>query len=145
MPAGMSPGLARFFDGAFGRYAARSAVSTGTDFVIAGSLHRAGMSAAVATFLGCAAGGVVSFSLSRQWTFQAGAGRALPQVARFLFVWATSALLNSTGVPALLGWLGSFSLAWGIVRAAVYLGWNYPLSRWFVFTNPKAGDQLTSP
>lgn len=141
----MRSGLARFFDGAFGRYAATSALATGTDFLIAGSLHGAGLSAATATFAGCAAGGVVSFSLGRQWTFQAGGGRALPQVARFLFVWATSALLNSAGVPLVLGWLGSFSLAWGIVRAAVYLGWNYPLSRWFVFANGKAGAQLSAP
>lgn len=141
----MRPALARFFDGAFGRYAATSALATGTDFVIAGSLHRAGLSAALATFIGCAAGGLVSFSLSRQWTFQAGAGRALPQVARFLFVWATSALLNATGVPVLLTWLGSFSAAWGLVRAAVYLGWNYPLSRWFVFAAGKADARVSAP
>lgn len=140
----MRPALARFFDGAFGRYAATSALATGTDFAIAGSLHGAGVSAAWATFLGCAAGGVVSFSLSRQWTFQAGAGRALPQAARFLFVWATSALLNSTGVPALLGWVGSFPVAWGLVRAGVYLGWNYPLSRWFVFAGGKPAASLSA-
>jgi putative flippase GtrA len=141
----MRRALARFFDGAFGRYAATSALATGTDFAIAGSLHSAGMSAAAATFWGCAAGGVVSFSLSRRWTFQAGAGRALPQVGRFLFVWATSALLNSTGVPVLLGFLGSFSVAWGFVRAAVYLGWNYPLSRWFVFAPEQLPEGETGP
>lgn len=140
----MVPALARFFDGAFGRYAATSALATGTDFVIAGSLHRAEASAAFATFLGCAAGGVVSFSLSRQWSFQAGSRRALPQVARFLFVWATSALLNSGGVPLLLGWLGSFSAAWVVVRAVVYLGWNYPLSRWFVFASEKREATLSA-
>lgn len=141
----MRPGLARFFDGAFGRYAATSALATGTDFVIAGSLHHAGLSAALATFIGCAGGGVVSFALSRQWTFHAGGARALPQMARFLFVWATSALLNSTGVPALLSWLGSFPVAWGLVRAGVYLGWNYPLSRWFVFASAKGAPELSAP
>lgn len=134
-----------FFDGAFGRYAATSALATGTDFVLAGSLHRAEASAALSTFLGCAAGGFVSFSLSRQWSFQAGAGRAWPQVMRFLVVWATSALLNSTGVPWVLSWVGSFPLAWGVVRAAVYLGWNYPLSRWFVFAADRPAAELSAP
>ena len=91
----------RFFDAAFGRYAATSALATATDFALAGSLHSAGSSAALATFLGCVAGGGVAFWLSRSWTFQAGGARAWPQVLRFLFVWATSALLNSTGVPGI--------------------------------------------
>jgi putative flippase GtrA len=144
MAEGMRLSVARFFDGAFGRYAATSALATGADFVVARSLHTAGLSAALATFLGCAGGGVVSFSLSRRWTFQAGGSAALPQVARFLFVWATSALLNSTGVPILLSWLGSFSVAWAFVRAAVYLGWNYPLSRWFVFARETPAPELSA-
>lgn len=138
-------GLLRFFDAAFGRYAATSALATGTDFALASSLHALGASAAVATFFGCVAGGAVAFALSRRWTFQAGAARALPQLLRFFFVWATSALLNSGGVPALLPWVGSFSLAWAAVRAAVYLGWNYPLSRWFVFSTEKPRAELSAP
>jgi putative flippase GtrA len=130
-----------FFDRAFGRYAATSALATLTDFALAGSLHAAGSSAAAATFFGCVAGGAVTFRLSRAWTFEAAAGSAVSQLWRFLFVWATSALLNSSGVPLLLGWLGSFSLAWVLVRAAVYLGWNYPLARWFVFGAAKASRE----
>jgi len=133
-----------FFDRAFGRYAATSALATATDFALAASLHAVGSSAASATFFGCVAGGVVSFRLSRGWTFEAGAGNALSQLWRFLFVWATSALLNSAGVPLLLRWVSSFSLAWALVRAAVYLGWNYPLARWFVFGSPKAAGQLSA-
>ncbi len=127
--------LARsFFDAAFRRYAATSALATATDFLLASALHRASASAAVATFLGCVAGGAVAFRLSRIWTFKARGARALPQLLRFLFVWATSALLNATGVEALLSMTGSFTLSWAVVRAAVYLGWNYPLARWFVFS-----------
>jgi len=135
----------RFFDSAFGRYAATSALATSTDFALAGSLHSAGSTPATATFLGCVAGGGVAFWLSRSWTFQAGAARAWPQVLRFLFVWATSALLNSTGVSALVGWFGSFAVAWTLVRASVYLGWNYPLSRWFVFAADKPDAELSAP
>ena len=127
----------RFFDAAFGRYALTSAAATSTDFVLFSALHALGVSAGPATFFGCVAGGMVAFSLGRGWTFQAGAGRALPQMLRFLFAWATSALLSSVGVPALLSLVGSPALAWALVRAAVYLGWNYPLSRWFVFAAEK--------
>ena len=134
----------RFFDAAFGRYAATSMLATGTDFALASSLHALGASAASATFFGCVAGGIVAFALSRRWTFHAGSAPALPQLLRFLFVWATSALLNSTGVPALLKWCGSFAVAWVFVRAAVYLGWNYPLSRWFVFSAEKPPAEVSA-
>jgi putative flippase GtrA len=134
-----------FFDAVFGRYTVTSATATATDFVIFSALHWLGASAGQATFFGCVAGGMVAFSLSRRWTFQAGSGRALPQILRFLFAWATSALLNTLGVPALLSFLGSPALAWAVVRAAVYLGWNYPLSRWFVFAAEKPGAALSVP
>jgi putative flippase GtrA len=132
----------RFFDAAFGRYAATSALATASDFIIASALHRLGTAAGIATFFGCVAGGLVAFSLSRRWTFRASGRRALPQVLRFLFVWATSAFLNSAGVEALLGLTGSFSVAWLLVRGAVYLGWNYPLARWFVFGQAKPAAEL---
>ena len=136
--------LVRFFDAAFGRYAVTSAAATGTDFALFSGLSALGVSAGPATFFGCVAGGIVAFSLSRRWTFQAGAGRALPQMLRFLFAWATSALLNSVGVPVLLSFVGSPALAWAFVRAAVYLGWNYPLSRWFVFAVEKPSRVLSA-
>jgi putative flippase GtrA len=136
--------LPGFFDRAFGRYAATSALATATDFALAGSLHAAGSNAGVATFFGCVAGGAVAFRLSRGWTFAASGGSALSQLWRFLFVWATSALLNSAGVPLLLGWLGSFAVAWALVRAVVYLGWNYPLARWFVFSAEKPARALSA-
>lgn len=134
-----------FFGATFRRYAATSALATATDFMVAGSLHGMGASAGVATLFGCVAGGVVAFSLSRRWTFQAGSARAVPQLLRFLFVWATSALLNSTCVPAIMPFIGSFAMAWAVVRAAVYLGWNYPLSRWFVFASEKPSAELSAP
>ena len=59
---------------------AYGASATATDFVVFSGLHWLGASAGQATFFGCVAGGVVAFSLSRRWTFQAGSGRALPQI-----------------------------------------------------------------
>ena len=97
------------------------------------------------SFLGCVAGGAVAFALSRGWTFQAGSSRAMPQLLRFLFVWLASALLNSAGVPALLGWVSSFQVAWALVRGAVYLGWNYPMTRWFVFSRERRSEPVIAP
>lgn len=138
------PALVRYFDRSFGRYALTSAAATGSDFVAAFTLHALGLSPAWATFVGCVVGGSVAFTLNREWTFRAGTARALPQFLRFMFVWGTSALLNSCGVPALLPWLGSFPLTWGVVRAGVYLGWNYPLSRWFVFAGEGTRRELSA-
>jgi putative flippase GtrA len=145
--------LLRFFDAAFGRYAMTSAAATATDFALFSLLSALGLGAGSATFFGCVAGGSVAFSLSRRWTFQPGAGHgprgplapALPQMLRFLFGWATSALLNSAGVLVLVSVLGSPAVAWAVVRAAVYLGWNYPLSRWFVFATEKDAAALSAP
>jgi putative flippase GtrA len=135
---------AQFFDAAFVRYGLTSALATATDFALASSLHGLGAVPAAATFFGCVAGGAVAFLVSRFWTFRAEAAPAAPQLARFLFVWATSAFLNSAGVPALLGWLSSFPVAWALVRGAVYLCWNYPLSRWLVFAAEKPRE-LSAP
>jgi putative flippase GtrA len=139
------PALLRYFDRAFGRYALTSALATGSDFALAASLHALGVSPGLATFLGCVLGGSVAFTVGRGWTFRAGSGAALPQLSRFLFVWATSALLNASGVPALLGLVGSFPLVWALVRGGVYLAWNYPLSRWFVFARAKPSAELSTP
>jgi putative flippase GtrA len=137
--------LLRFFDRAFGRYTLTSALATGSDFALATSLHALGVSAGVATFLGCVLGGSVAFAVGRGWTFQAGSAPALPQLSRFLFVWAMSALLNASGVPALLSVIDSFPLVWAVVRGGVYLAWNYPLSRWFVFARRRPAAELSAP
>jgi len=128
--SGMWARLLRFFDAAFGRYAVTSAAATGTDFALFSAFPRW---ASVPVRRRFSAVSRAASSPSRS----AGAGRSRPapprssQMLRFLFAWATSALLNSVGVPALLSFVGSPALAWAFVRAAVYLGWNYPLSRWF--------------
>jgi putative flippase GtrA len=137
--------LRRFFDASFRRYAATSALATLTDFAFASVLHRLGSPAGSATFVGCVAGGGVAFALSRSWSFQAGSARALPQLLRFLWVWLMSAVLNSVGVPALLGIVASFQVAWIAVRGAVYLGWNYPMTRWFVFGRGRNAARLSAP
>ena len=118
--------------GAFVRSALVSVLATATDFVVAALLSYAALPAGYATFVGCAAGGLVAFLVNRGWAFRS-QGRRSTELMRFLFVWATSALLNSGGVHWLTEVGLPFVVAWAIVRGVVYSAWNYPLLRWFVF------------
>lgn len=87
----------------------------------------------LATGLGCAVGGLINFVINRVWTFGSTAP-ALGQAGRYVFVSASSAGLNSGGVAILLMLPGlDYRLAWAIVRASVFLAWNYPLQRDYVF------------
>ncbi len=139
------PARPRFFDDAFARYALSSGLATGTDFALASSLHRLGASPAIATFFGCVVGGAVAFSLSRSWTFKVGAARALPQLLRFLFVWATSALLNSAGVTALLSFISSFPLGLAQRPHSGLLGLELPASALAGLCARKAGRRAQRP
>jgi putative flippase GtrA len=121
----------------FVRGALTSSIATGSDFIAASLLHAVRVPAAAATILGCMVGGVVAFSLNRNWAFHARSGRKRTQLWRFFFVWGTSALLNAAGVTAFLLPGGHFIRAWLVTRGVVYLAWNYPLLRWFVFRPPK--------
>jgi putative flippase GtrA len=82
----------------FVRGALTSSLATASDFVAAHLLHTVHVPAAAATVLGCMVGGCVAFSLNRNWAFHARNERKRTQLVRFLFVWATSALLNAAGV-----------------------------------------------
>lgn len=121
----------------FVRGALTSSLATASDFAAASVLHALRVPAALATVLGCMVGGVVAFSLNRNWAFHARDGRKRTQLWRFGFVWATSALLNAAGVTAFLLPGGQFTRAWLVTRGVVYLAWNYPLLRYFVFRPKK--------
>ncbi len=116
------------------RNAIAGAVATGSDFVVVASLVGFVMlPPALATFLGCAVGGIVNFSMNRVWAFGSDAPKAA-QAGRYLFVTTSSALLNS-GLVGVLLLLPSmpYQLAWVLVRVAVYVTWNFPLHRDYVF------------
>ncbi len=115
-----------------------SVLATASDFALVWVLVRKlGVSAPLATTLGCVVGGLVAFTLSRSWVFDAQEGARLRQATRFVFVSGTSALLNGGGV-ALLLLLPSvdFRVAWAITRFVVFATWNYPLLRDYVFAPP---------
>ncbi|EYF05596.1 GtrA family protein [Chondromyces apiculatus] len=112
-----------------------SVLATALDFTVVRVLvHTWGLSAPLATALGCVAGGVLAFTLSRTWVFEARSGSRAHQALRFVFVSGTSAALNAGGVALLLLFpaMGD-KLAWAVTRLVVFLTWNYPLLRDHVF------------
>jgi phosphatidylglycerophosphate synthase len=144
----LDPRAARSWRNATGRgsivrnlFAASSA--TGIDFLVVVLLVQVFTGdPRIATGAGCIVGGLVNFTINRVWTFGSHAP-AVAQAWRYTFVSTSSALLNSGGVAVLLFLPGvDYRLAWVIVRAAVFLTWNYPLHRDYVFT--ETDDDLDS-
>jgi len=128
------------------RAAVANGVATAVDFSIAAALvylfeHHPSLS----TALGCVAGAVTSFVLSRVWAFSAGGGAWAPQVARYIAVSAASAGLNAGGV-ALLATLGLPVVgAWCIARGVLFATWSYPLQRDFVFMKDTDHPEPSEP
>lgn len=111
-----------------------AAVATGVDFaVVVALVQGTGMTASTATLLGSVVGGITNFSMNRVVTFRSG-GALAPQASRYAVVSGSSALLNAGGV-ALLAFHPAldYRLAWWLVRGVVWLGWNYPMQRSWVF------------
>ncbi len=126
------------------RSALAGAVATAGDFgAVLALVEVVGLHPAVATLVGCALGGAINFSVNRCWTFQL-RGPALGTALRYGLVWATSAGLNSGLVFALILPALPYAAVWWPVRALVYLLWNFPLHRDYVFVG-SAGAEETAP
>lgn len=127
------PASGAFARGSIFRNLTSSSVATVADFALVAGLVAGGLGAPFATLLGCVLGGVIHFTLGRTWAFR-GDLRTSEQAYRYLIVSGSSALLNS-GLVAVLLLLPSmpYQIAWLLVRGAVFLTWNHPLSRDYVF------------
>ena len=123
---------------------AANAAATAFDLLVATSVLRVAVShPSTATAVGCVAGAVVSFTLSRVWAFDA-PGAVVPQLGRYSFVSISGAGLNA-GSVALLSMLDApFLVAWAVTRVAVFATWSYPAQRDFVFA-ATAEQALTFP
>ena len=131
--------------GSLVRFGISSAIATLADFVAVVALVDQGLPATAATFLGCGIGACVNFTINRFWAFDHNNEAFIGQMWRYGFASGTGALLNAGGVAVLL-LLPSldYRIAWTITRAAVWLFWNYPLNRNYVFAKapgvPSAAD-----
>jgi putative flippase GtrA len=116
------------------RSALSSGVATASDFALVSLLAGAlGLYAPIATFIGCVTGGFINFTINRSWAFRSSLSRGRSMM-RYVFVTASSAFLNSGLVAVLLLFPRmSYQLAWVVVRVLVFVTWNYPLHRNYVF------------
>lgn len=109
-------------------------LATLVDFALVVFLvSNAGMSAAPATAIGCILGGAANFSLNRWWTF-ASRDRPAPQALRYVIVSTVSAMLNGGGVALVVALpLPDYRIGWLLVRGLVFVCWNFPLQRGYVY------------
>jgi len=117
------------------RSAVTSLITTALDLgTLTGLVELAGVHYVVATFTGTVVGCASNFAINRAWAFAATHGQVHHQLARFLPVQAGSSALQTGGVWLLTGVGGlPYLVSKIVVAVAVYLGWNYPLNRNFVF------------
>ncbi len=124
--------------GGVARNAIAGGVATSVDFVVFSLLVQAGeVGASSATLFGCICGGLVNFGINRSWAFRS-RGSSLQMAYRYLIVSGISAVLNA-GLVGLLALMpaANVSLSWLIARVTVFLGFNYPLHRYYVFSHEK--------
>src|SRR5690606_12363278 len=130
------PRLVLIGKGGAARNATAALLATTADFTVFSALVTLGAaSPPAATFVGAACGGVINFTLNKCWTFTS-SGSSATMFRRYSRVSTTSALLNPRLVAALL-WIPAqhVTIAWLIARALIFLGWNYPLQRDYVFAH----------
>ena len=129
-----------------GRTAIAAAAATALDFLVFLTLvSSVGISASASTAIACVVGGVANYAINRLWTFGSQNAR-LHEASRYALVSSSSALLNSGGVAVMLLVPGlDYRVAWALVRVAVFVGWNYPLQRDFVFNaTPVDGSKFSA-
>lgn len=133
-PEDKHPEAFSFGPGGLGRNVIAAVVATAVDFTAVNILVSGlSMSPGLATGLGCVVGGIVNFTINRFWVFQSG-GAPLSEGSRYTLVSASSALLNAGGVAVAMFIPDlNYRIAWILVRGVVFLGWNFPLQRDYVF------------
>jgi putative flippase GtrA len=88
----------------------------------------------LATWLGTILGSLSNFTINRLWAFDARDRPGTGQFLRFILVQAGASLWHTLGVWGFTRFLGiPYQGSKIIISAMVYLGWNYPINRWFVF------------
>jgi putative flippase GtrA len=128
----VSPGHRR---GTFSRSTITSLFTTALDFgTLTGLVELAGVDYVLATWIGTVGGSLSNFTINRLWAFDAKDRPPTGQFLRFLVVQAIASVLHTLGVWSFTRFLGlPYQASKIVISALVYLAWNYPMNRWFVF------------
>jgi putative flippase GtrA len=118
-----------------GRSVMTSIFTTALDFgTMMGLVELFHVDYVIATFFGTIVGFLANFAINRHWAFEAHDGSIGWQFVRVLPVQAGSTGLQTVGVWIFDRFIGlRYWVAKIVVSALVYLLWNYPMNRFFVF------------
>jgi putative flippase GtrA len=121
--------------GTFARSTLTSLFTTALDLgTLTGLVELVGVDYVLATWLGTVVGSLSNFTINRVWAFDARDRPRGTQFLRFLLVQAGASLLHTLGVWIFTRFLGlPYQASKVVISVLVYLGWNYPMNRWFVF------------
>ncbi len=121
--------------GTFSRSALTSLLTTALDLgTLTGLVEILGVDYVLATWIGTVVGSLSNFAINRLWAFDVRDRPGKGQFARFLLVQAGSSLLHTLGVWSFTRFLGlPYQASKIVISVLVYLVWNYPMNRWFVF------------
>jgi putative flippase GtrA len=122
----------------FRRSVLTSLFTTALDFAtLVGLTELAGVNYVVATWIGTVVGSLSNFAINKRWAFSAREAPVGPALGRFVLVQGGASGLHTAGVWALTRFARiPYPVSKLVMATIVYLGWNYPLNRWFVF-NPR--------
>lgn len=131
----------------FSRSTLVSIFTTALDFgTLVGLVELLGMGYVPATWAGTVVGSLSNFLVNRHWAFEAGESRLGTQVWRFLLVQAGASALHTLGVWLFTRYGGlPYVVSKTVVAALVFVAWNYPLNRAFVFRRAPAEGAAEGP
>jgi putative flippase GtrA len=120
-----------------------SLFTTALDFATLAALKSGlGVNYVLATWMGTVVGSVSNFLINKHWAFQAKDTPPQRELGRFLLVQAGASMLHTAGVWLLTRYAGFHYLESKLIAAlVVYLAWNYPLNRSFVFRRDRDRDR----
>ena len=133
--------------GSFARSALTSIFTTGLDFgTLMGLVELLHVNYVVATFTGTIVGFLANFLINRCWAVDATHGAMHWQFVRVIPVQAGSSALQTLGVWLFTSVIGmQYWVSKIVVSTLVYLGWNYPMNRFWVFgSRPEPNSAATS-
>jgi putative flippase GtrA len=104
--------------------------ATSVDVAALSTLVHRGAPIALATFVGCTAGAVTSFTVSKYLAFADRRPVSLDQVGRFAVLALISALIMSAAMHVVASDLHvPYLLAKLVCAALVFIGWSFPAQR----------------